>query len=64
MSLTREQARVAAAAMRPRVRALEELLAQQVQLLPEGNSDWATTRDQLDIEHGALMALRNIAEGQ
>jgi len=64
MSLTQEQAIVAAAAMAPRVQALGELLLQQVQLLPEGNSDWTTTREQLDLEHGALMALQNIGAGQ
>ena len=64
MILTREQATVAAAAMVPRVQALGELLLQQVQLLPEGNSDWAATREQLDLEHGALMALQNIGAGQ
>lgn len=64
MTLSQEQAIAAAAAMAPRVQALEELLAQQVQLLPEGNSDWAITREQLDLERGALMTLYNIGAGQ
>jgi len=62
--INREQANAAAAALAPRVQALEELLAQQVQLLPPGNSDWATTREQLELHHGALIVLQNIGAGR
>ena len=64
MSLNRAQARVAAAALAPRVQALEELLAQQVQLLPPGNDDWATTQERLELEQGALVALYGIEAGR
>ena len=62
--ISRQQAQVAAAALAPRVQALEHLLAQQVRLLPPGNSDWATTREQLELHRGALLALHNIGAGQ
>lgn len=64
MTLNREQANAAAAALAPRVQALEELLSEQVQLLPPGNSDWASTREQLDLAHGALVELLNIGAGR
>jgi len=60
MSLNRAQARIAAAALAPRVQALEELLAQQVQLLPPGCTDWAATQERLELEQGALVALYSI----
>jgi len=62
--ISQQQARIAAAALVPRIQALEELLAQQIQLLPPGNSDWATTREQLELENGAYMALHNLGVRQ
>ena len=59
-----QQARFAAAALAPRVQALEELLAAQVQQLPAGNGEWASTADQLDLGRGALLALHNIGAGE
>jgi hypothetical protein len=64
MSLNQEQARVAAAALAPRVQALEELLAAQVRHLPPGNGDWASTADQLDLGRRALIELHNIGAGK
>jgi hypothetical protein len=64
MTINREQAQIAAAALAPRVKALGDLLSQQIQLLPPGNSDWAATRDQLELELSALIALQNIGAGQ
>jgi hypothetical protein len=64
MSLNQEQARAAAAALAPRVQALEELLAAQVQDLPAGNDDWASTADQLDLGRSALIELHNIGAGK
>jgi hypothetical protein len=64
MSLNREQAAFVAAALAPRVQALEELLAAQVQLLPPGNTDWATTQEQLELGRSALIALLNIGAGR
>jgi hypothetical protein len=64
MSLNREQAAFVAAALAPRVQALEDLLAAQVQDLPEGNDDWASTADQLKLGRSALIALLNIGAGR
>jgi hypothetical protein len=60
MSLTKQQAAIAAAAMKTRVQALADLLKVQVQTLPEGCSDWTKTSDQLRQEHETLIALQNI----
>jgi hypothetical protein len=62
--MNREQAKFAAAALAPRVQALEELLAAQVHQLPAGNGDWASTADQLDLGRSALLALHNIGAGK
>lgn len=59
--ITREQALAAAAALAPRVQALEEMLRMQVALLPPGNGAWAATREQLEVHHGAYLALQNMA---
>jgi hypothetical protein len=64
MSLNQEQAAFVAAALAPRVHALEDLLAAQVQDLPPGNGDWAATADQLDLGRSALIALHNIGAGK
>ena len=62
--LNQEQAAFVAAALAPRVQALEELLASQVQDLPAGNDDWASTADQLDLCRSALIELHNIGAGK
>lgn len=64
MSLNRTHARLAAAALAPQVQALEELLAQQVQLLPPGNDDWASTQERLELAQEALAALYSIEAGR
>ena len=62
--LTPEQALAAAAALYPKVAALQEVLNQQVRLLPPGNDDWVRTREKLEIHRGALLVLQNIGAGQ
>jgi hypothetical protein len=62
--LTKEQARVAARALAPRVIELEELLNRQAQQMLPGNGSWAITAERLDLHRGALLALQNIGAGQ
>jgi len=62
--LTREQARVAAAALAPRVLELEELLNRQAQQMLPGNGSWSVTAERLDLHRGALLALHNIGAGK
>jgi hypothetical protein len=54
------EAALLAALLRPRVTALSELLAAQVQCLPPGDSSWADTEDQLETARAALSKVEAI----
>jgi hypothetical protein len=60
MSFTPIEARLIAQLLRPRVTALSELLAAQVQCLPPGDSSWADTEDQLEAAQAILSKVEAI----
>jgi hypothetical protein len=60
MNINTTEAALLAALLRPRVTALSELLAAQVQCLPPGDDSWADTEDQLETAQGALAKVEAI----
>jgi hypothetical protein len=54
VTITSTEAALLAALLRPRVEALSELLAVQIQALPPGDDSWADTEDQLNTAAGVL----------
>lgn len=59
--LTRPEAKLLAQALRPRLQALLELRAAQVQALPIGDTSWADTEEALELCSGAMQKLEAIA---
>jgi hypothetical protein len=60
MSLNRDEARVAIAALVPRKRAIEQLLEYPILQLPEGIVNWEQAKQQLQLHHEAIVELENI----
>ena len=60
MSINPAEAALLRALLRPRVTALAELLAAQVQCLPPGDSSWADTEDQLETAQSILSKVEAI----
>jgi hypothetical protein len=61
--LTREEARVAAAALRGVLDGLQSLMQEQVEKLPPGDAAWAETAEACAAGHAAWVKLANAAEG-
>ena len=66
LNITRKEAQLLEALLRPRAHLLHELLEAQIQALPPGDASWADTQDALRVTNGALAKVRNaqIAEVQ
>lgn len=61
IELTQPEARLLAQALRPRMQALLELHAAQVQTLPVGDTAWADTEETLELYAGAMQKLEAVA---
>ena len=59
LTITRKEARLLEALLRPRAHLLHELLEVQVQALQPGDDSWADTQDALRVANGALVKVRN-----
>jgi hypothetical protein len=59
LTITRKEARLLEALLRPRAHLLQELLEVQVQALPPGDDSWTVTQDALRVANGALVKVRN-----
>jgi hypothetical protein len=59
LTITRKEAQLIEALLRPRAHLLHELLEVQIQALPPGNDSWADTQDALRVTSGALVKVRN-----
>ena len=59
-NLTRPEAKILAQILRPRLQALLELHAAQVQTLPIGDTAWADTEDAIELCSGAMQKLEAI----
>jgi hypothetical protein len=53
-TITAIEAALLASVLRPRIQALTDLRAAQVELLPPGDSGWFDTEEQLAVANGAL----------
>jgi hypothetical protein len=60
-NFTQPEAQLLARALRPRLQALLELHAAQVQALPIGDTSWADTEEALELCSGAMQKLEAIA---
>jgi hypothetical protein len=60
LTISTTEAALLAALLRPRVTALSELLAAQIQCLPPGDSSWADTEEQLETAQAALSKVEAI----
>ena len=58
---TRPEAKLLAQALRPRLQALLEMRAAQVQALPVGDTAWADTEEAIELCSGALHKLEALA---
>lgn len=61
MTLTKPEAQLLAQALRPRLQALLEMHAAQVQALPIGETAWADTEEAIELCSGALQKLEALA---
>ena len=61
MTLTKPEAQLLTQALRPRLQALLEMHAAQVQALPIGDTDWADTEEAIELCSGALHKLEALA---
>lgn len=59
LTITRKEAELIEALLRPRAHLLHELLEIQIQALPPGDDSWADTQDALRVANGALVKVRN-----
>lgn len=59
LTITRKEAQLIEALLRPRAHLLHELLELQIQALPPGDDSWTDTQDALRITNGALVKVRN-----
>lgn len=59
LTITRKEAELIEALLRPRAHLLHELLEIQIQALPPGDDSWADTQDALSVANGALVKVRN-----
>lgn len=57
MTLTKPEAQLLTQALRPRLQALLDLRAAQVQALPIGDTAWADTEEAIELCSGALHKL-------
>ena len=61
MTLTPAEAQLLTQTLRPRLQALLEMHAAQVQALPIGDTAWADTEDAIELCSGALQKLEAAA---
>ena len=61
MTLTKPEAQLLTQALRPRLQALLEMHAAQVQALPIGDTTWADTEEAIELCSGALQKLEALA---
>lgn len=61
MTLTKPEAQLLTQALRPRLQALLEMHAAQVQALPIGDTAWADTAEAIELCFGALHKLEALA---
>ena len=61
MTLTPAEAQLLAQTLRPRLQALLEMRAAQVQALPIGDTAWADTEEAIELCSGALQKLEAAA---
>jgi hypothetical protein len=61
MTLTKPEAQLLTQALRPRLQALLEMHAAQVQALPIGDTAWADTEEAIELCSGALQKLEALA---
>lgn len=60
INFTQPEAQLLARALRPRLQALLELHAVQVQALPIGDTSWADTEEALELCSGAMQKLEAV----
>jgi hypothetical protein len=61
MKLTQPEAQLLAKALRPRLQALLDLRAAQVQTLPVGDTAWADTEEAIELCSAAMQKLEAVA---
>ena len=61
MTLTKPEAQLLTQTLRPRLQALLEMHAAQVQALPIGDTAWADTEEAIELCSGALQKLEAMA---
>jgi hypothetical protein len=61
LNISRAEAQLLTQALRPRLQALLELHAAQVQALPIGDTAWADTEEAIELCSGAMRKLEAIA---
>jgi hypothetical protein len=59
--LTKPEAQLLTQTLRPRLQALLEMRAAQVQALPIGDTAWADTEEEIELCSGALQKLEALA---